>query len=117
MNKKKLNLDIVADEIIRVLYPTYEQAIPGMKNAIIQKKLRIKQILEYHIKSVCEFYLKYKDKPDLLGWDHPLLIDKIDEIYKKRIEAEEALGPNYKPNNTFTDEYNEWLFKFRFRDI
>jgi len=52
MNKKEL--DAIADKIIRVLYPTYEQtSIPGMKNAIIQKKQRIKQILEYHIKP-CE---------------------------------------------------------------
>jgi len=50
MNKKELDLDAIADEIIRVLYPTYECAIPGMKNAIIQKKQRIRQILEYHIK-------------------------------------------------------------------
>ena len=52
MNKKEL--DAIADKIIRVLYPTYEQtSIPGMKNAIIQKKQRIRQILEYHIKP-CE---------------------------------------------------------------
>ena len=50
MNKQEL--DAIADEIIRVLYPTYEQtSIPGMKNAIIQKKQRIKQILERYIKS------------------------------------------------------------------
>ena len=50
MNKKEL--DAIADKIIRVLYPTYEQtSIPGMKNAIIHKKQRIRQILEYHIKS------------------------------------------------------------------
>ncbi|RLC79251.1 MAG: hypothetical protein DRI61_08260 [Chloroflexi bacterium] len=50
MNKKEL--DAIADKIIRVLYPTYEQtSIPGMKNAIIQKKQRIKQILERYIKS------------------------------------------------------------------
>jgi len=47
MAEKELNLDALADEIIRVIYPTYEQAIPGMRNAIIQKKQRIKQILEY----------------------------------------------------------------------
>jgi len=41
-------LDAIADEIIRVLYPTYEQAIPGMKNAIIRKRERIKQILKSH---------------------------------------------------------------------
>ena len=47
MNKKEL--DAIADEIIRVLYPTYEQtSIPGMKNAIIQKRERIRQILKSH---------------------------------------------------------------------
>ena len=46
-----LDLDAIADEIVRVIYPTYEQAIPGIRNAIIQKKQRIRQILEYHIKS------------------------------------------------------------------
>ena len=51
MNEKEVDLDAIADEIIRVIYPTYEQAIPGMKNAIIQKKQRIRQILEWHIKS------------------------------------------------------------------
>jgi len=52
MNKKELNLDAIADEIIRVLYPTYEQtSIPGMKNAIIQKKQRIRHILEEYHKS------------------------------------------------------------------
>jgi len=50
MNKKEL--DAIADEIIRVLYPTYEQtSIPGMRNAIIQKKQRIRHILEEHRKS------------------------------------------------------------------
>ena len=48
MNEKEVDLDAIADEIIRVIYPTYEHAIPGMKNAIIQKKQRIRQILKSH---------------------------------------------------------------------
>ena len=82
--------------------------------------LGFKQGAEYmrqQIKSACEFYLKYKDKPKLLGKDYPLFIEKIDEIYKKRIEAEEALGPNYEPSNSFTEEYNEWLFKEAFKCV
>ena len=47
----------------------------------------------------------------------PIIGIGIDEIYKKRIEAEEALGPNYKPINTFIDEYNEWLFKEVFKNV
>ena len=73
--------------------------------------------MRQQIMSACEFYLKYKDKPKLLGKDYPLFIEKIDEIYKKRIEAEEALGPNYEPSNSFTEEYNEWLFKEAFKCV
>ena len=80
MAEKELNLDALADEVIRVLYPTYEQAIPGMKNAIIQKKQRIKQILEYHIKSACEFYLRYRDDPDLFEQEMPIYKDAVSEI-------------------------------------
>ena len=45
----ELDLEKLADEIIRVEYPTYEQAPPGLKEAIIRKKKLIKQILEVYI--------------------------------------------------------------------
>jgi len=94
-------------------FDTEEEAIDCIFSLLGEFKDDIKN----QIKSACEFYLKYKGKPKLLGWDYPLFIDKIDEIYKKRIEAEEALGPNYKPSNTFIDEYNEWLFKEAFKSV
>lgn len=43
-------IDKLADKIIRVEYPTYEQAIPPLRNAIIRKKQQIKLILEEYIK-------------------------------------------------------------------
>jgi len=49
MPEKPLDLEKLADEIIRVEYPTYEQAPPGLREAIIRKKQQIKQILERHI--------------------------------------------------------------------
>ena len=49
MSEKPLDLEELADEIIRVEYPTYEQAPPGLREAIIRKKERIKQILEVYI--------------------------------------------------------------------
>ncbi len=94
-------------------FDTEEEAI----NCIFSLLNEFKDDIKNRIKLACEFYLKYKDKPKLLGWNYPLLIDKIDEIYKRRIEAEEALGPNYKPSNTFIDEYNEWFFKEVFRNV
>jgi len=81
MNKKELNLDALADEIIRVFYPTYEQAIPGMKNAIIQKKQRIKQILEYHIKSVCDSETeKLKLIAECFEFPYTVFFKSVDEL-------------------------------------
>ena len=54
MPEKPLDLEELADEIIRVEYPTYEQAIPGLKEVIIRKKWRIKHILERYIKQTAE---------------------------------------------------------------
>ncbi len=54
MPEKPLDLEELADEIIRVEYPTYEQAIPGLREAIIRKKWRIKHILERYIKQTAE---------------------------------------------------------------
>ena len=71
MPEKPLDLEELADKIIRVEYPTYEQAPPGLKEAIIRKKMLIKQILERHTKQACEFYSKYRGKPDLLIEDYP----------------------------------------------
>ena len=45
-------LEEVADEIIRVEYPTYEKAIPPIKRSIITKKAKIYAILQATIKEV-----------------------------------------------------------------
>jgi len=104
MSSRELNLDALSDEIIKVLFPTYEQAIPSMKKAIIQKKQRIKQILEYHIKSACEFYLRYRNNPELFKKEVPLYRNVIPELCNK-------WGDNWN------EQYNEWLFKLIFRNI
>ncbi len=103
MNKKVLNLDEVVDEIIRVLYPTYEQAIPGMKSAMIQKKRQVRQILEYHIKSACEFYLRYRNNPDLFEKEMPSYKDDVSELRGGWYDWDEY--------------YDKWIFKLAFGAI
>jgi len=61
MSEKPLDLEELADEIIRVEYPTYEQAPPGLKEAIIRKKKLIKQILEVYINRTVGRKLSEKD--------------------------------------------------------
>ena len=61
MPEKPLDLEKLADEIIRVEYPTYEQAPPGLKEAIIRKKKLIKQILEVYINRTARRKLSEED--------------------------------------------------------
>ena len=58
-NPKPLDLEKLADEIIRVEFPTYEQTtIPQMKNAIIRKKQQIRRILNQRVKSAVQGLLE-----------------------------------------------------------
>jgi len=54
----------------------------------------IKEVLKQRIKSACEFYLRYKDKLELLEKEHPNLVE-----YDKNMK------------------YNDWLFKLAFKDV
>jgi len=57
-----------------------------------------------YIKSACEFYLRYKDKPELLDKEQHKLWVEISN--KNRI----TLGELKK-------QYNKWLFKLAFKDV
>jgi len=108
-----LNIEELADEIIRMEYPTYEQTtIPQMKNSIIRKKQQIKFILEQRIKSACKFYLRYKDKPELLKDAFPKLTKEIEQ---KDLESIYTADGNYHEYQR--KKYNEWLFKLAFKDV
>ena len=58
------------------------------------------------IKSACEFYLRYKDKPELLVKEHPELSI-----------SEEHFPYPLKKISMPIKHYNKWLFKLTFKDI
>ena len=67
----------------------------------IEKKIReIKQ----RLKSACDFYLRYKDNPELLIKEY----NEFSEIVKRN---------NWDFLESKIDEYNEWLFKLAFKDV
>jgi len=103
MSEKPLDIEELADEIIRIEYPTYEQAIPGLREAIIRKKRQIKQILEQRIRQVCMFYLRYRGKPDLLIEKHPELKKDTLKHWDWAIRTGSMCS------------YDEWLFRVAFR--
>ena len=126
MKPEPLDLEELADEIIRVEYPTYEQTtIPQMKNSIIRKKQQIKFILEQRIKSACKFYLRYKDKLELFWLEQQ---DKLNDKEKTEFltfddklrglpEKMDRDGWDYCDELEIIQDYNEWLFKLAFKDV
>ena len=117
MKEKVLNLEELADEIVRVEYPTYENAPSGMREAIIRKKQRIKEILKQYLKCVCKFYLKYEDMPELLLTRYPELAsieighgNSLKDFAKHYDESVNEMDMNL---NTF----NSWLFRYVFREV
>ena len=74
----EIDLEKLADEIMRVEYPTYEQAIPGLREAIIRKKWQIKRVLERYIKQTTVAEAGGKEKEGSGGLPlHPLLMRGI----------------------------------------
>ena len=64
--------------------------------------------IKHRIRKACEFYLRYKDKPELLIKEHPEYSSDVVRICGFKPNSQE-LNPNEK--------YNEWLFKLAFRGV
>ena len=117
MSEKTLDLEELADKIVRVEYPTYELAIPGVREAIARKKEKIKEVLKQYLEHVFRFYLKYENHPELLLREHPELAN-TEVVWGKTLKelAEHFLnnGDEMVPR---LGEFNKWLFKYVFREI
>ena len=72
-----------------------------------------KQAIKQRLKSACEFYLKYKDNPDLLMKEQPEYEKETKKFYSKgrKTKHRDIIGMWH------LDEYNEWLFKLAFKKV
>ena len=77
------------------------------KSPIVEDIRLIVDLYRQHTISACEFYLKYKDKPELLIHDFPEFEAELRDKFELRV-------PHYSWAYT---EYNEWLFKLAFKDV
>jgi len=64
------------------------------------------QEIKQRIKSACEFYLKYKDKPKQLIIDYPEYEEEVKRFMKGMFISPIAII-----------KYNEWLFRLAFKDV
>jgi len=76
-----------------VVFPASDDFVVLIGNIIKEPLEKFKQ----RLKSACEFYLRYKDRPDLLRKEQKF---------------------NYEKKGIQTlDKYNTWLFKLAFKDV
>jgi len=70
-------------------------------------------ILFEDIKSACEFYLRYKDKPLLLIKEYPKYLESLAHFnLPKLIDFTKEFGVEFEYS-----KYNDWLFKLAFKDV
>ena len=126
-NKKPHPLDFeemnkLADEIMEMFCVVDDRPYPegtgiwGMdtelfstdENETARSKARKKIITKFkqRLKSACEFYLRYKDNPELLINEHPEYKNKI-----KGTKRSDLFGLLYD------SDYQDWLFKIAFKDV
>ena len=88
-----------------------------------------KNVIE-DIKSACEFYLRYKDNPELLIKNFPEYKIELAKIGLEELEIIQLRYSQFKHPRIFigmpegayinlkqVSEYNEWLFKLAFKDV
>jgi len=74
--------------------------------------LKLKKEIRKQVRQACEFYLKYKDNPELLSKDYNYLNKKVLSFLKPLNEESLGYGSYWE-----MEKYNEWLFRLAFKDV
>jgi len=84
-----------------------------------KKAEQLVNYFKYKIKSACEFYMRYKDKPELL-WDNHFIKNKEQRL-KLFVFCDKLRGLREQEDiediEGLINEYNDWLFKLAFKDV
>jgi len=74
----------------------------------------IVKIIKQRLKEACEFYLRYKDKPECLWEEKP----EYRKVLKEMFVFHKENGEPYFSEGDFGWEiYNKWLFKLAFESV
>jgi len=117
--KERCESEVFADEWVEIF-----NNFDTIDNEYEVVDLIVQEIFQ-HIRSACKFYLKYKDKPELLVKERPdkamieIDYDTAEDIVKEIHRIVERYG-KVEAQATIRlkiIEYNEWLFKLSFKDV
>ncbi len=83
------------------------------ENETARSRARKKIITKFkqRLKSACEFYLRYKDNPELLRKEQNNLYNVFGDYIFGNLK-----GKYFKSSNIL-GQYNDWLFKLAFKDV
>jgi len=116
----------IKEEVLQWLYKEVKQ--PDKYLISIALGHAIRKTVE-RIRKACEFYLRYKDNPELLIKEHPKHKKEIEKIIKKeQIQVMNIVvngillsrSVDYDKIERWMNElskYNEWLFRLAFRVV
>jgi len=89
-----------------------------------RKAYEIEKYIKQRIRAACEFYLRYKDDPDLLIKEHPEYKEEIEERKREFQSVKENIKQSLIPAvikgivlSSGYKEYNDWLFKEAFQNL
>ena len=110
MKPQPLDLDGVVDKVLDIV--TSRRQIELVVNEVEVIKTT-KKVIKQRLKSACEFYLRYKDNPDLLMKEQPEYEKETKKFYSKgrKTKHRDIIGMWH------LDEYNEWLFRLAFKGV
>jgi len=83
------------------------------------------EFIKQRLKSACEFYLRYKDNPELLIKEHPEYKEELNKYFSSIVDDyDEKIYNNWMADlHTYTfggqviNDFNVWLFKLAFKDV
>jgi DNA repair exonuclease SbcCD nuclease subunit len=118
MKPKPLDLELdkkiekIADYILELLefYNLSKEEKKELKETLMLEIDDFREEIKQRIKSACEFYLRYKDNPNLLSREREDLHKIAFRIFGYKLVHSVEF-------HKIKDEYNEWLFKLAFKGV
>ncbi len=112
---KLKSLDLDFGEILKIVEADFGD---------FRKAYEIEKYIKQRIRVACEFYLRYKDDPELLIKEYPEYKKEIEERNKEFLSVTENLKQSLIPDvvkgvvlSFKHKEYNDWLFKLAFKSV
>jgi len=105
----------VSEQVYRVLEKRIKNLIKKWLSTRIQNAIAEITKKVNDVKSACKFYLRYRDKPELLIKEHPEYKEKVNSIKLRFVSENSELVDSMMWH--YLSDYNEWLFKLAFKSI